>query len=94
MLVTPLFVGMSSAGFYQINLIIPPGTGQGDVPIQGWVGGHATQNNVYLSLQGGTYLTSCVYTGDGGGSGDGGGVGDGGGGGDGGGDGGDGGDGG
>jgi uncharacterized protein (TIGR03437 family) len=95
MLVTPLFVGMSSAGLYQINLIIPPGLGQGDVPIQGWVGGHATQEWVYLSLQGGTYVTNCVYTGDGGGTGDGGyGDGGGGGGGDGGGDGGDGGDGG
>jgi len=87
--VTPLFVGVSSAGLYQINLIVPPGLGQGDVPIQAWVGGKATQQNVLFSLEGGAYLGSCVYTGDGDGDGDGdGGYGDGGG------DGGDGGDGG
>ncbi len=38
-LVTPTFVGLSSAGLYQINLVVPPGLGQGDVPIQAWVGG-------------------------------------------------------
>ena len=42
--VTPLFVGLSSAGLYQVNLIVPPGLGQGDVPIQAWVTGSiATQ---------------------------------------------------
>ncbi len=29
-LVSPLFVGLSSAGLYQINLIVPPGLGEGD----------------------------------------------------------------
>ena len=74
MLVTPLFVGMSSAGLYQINLIIPPGIGQGDVPIQGWVGGHATQDNVYLVPAGWQISWRAVFipvtaggTGDGGG---------------------------
>jgi len=99
--VSPLFVGISSAGLYQINLIVPSGLGQGDVPIQAWVGNSATQPNKFFSLQGGNFL-GCLPTGDGGdggvgiGDGDGGlgdgdgGVGDG----DGGGDGGDGGDGG
>jgi len=31
-IVTPVYVGMSAAGMYQINVIIPPGLGQGDVP--------------------------------------------------------------
>lgn len=96
-MITPLFVGMSSAGLYQINLIVPPGLGQGDVPIQAWVGGnYSTQADKLFSLQGGAFAGCVVYTGDGGGdgSGDGGdGSGDGGDG-DGGGDGGDGGDGG
>jgi uncharacterized protein (TIGR03437 family) len=96
--VTPLFVGMSSAGLYQINLIVPSGLGAGDVPITAWVGQVTTQKNILFSLAGGAFQ-GCVYTGDGDGDGDGGiGIGDGGygdgGDGDGGGDGGDGGDGG
>ena len=31
-MLTPTFVGLSSAGVYQINVVIPPGLGQGDVP--------------------------------------------------------------
>src|SRR5580658_7474537 len=95
-MITPLFVGLSSAGLYQINLIVPPGLGQGDVPIWAWVGGnYSTQGNILFSLQGGASV-GCVATGDGDGigSGDGGDGGDGDGDGDGGGDGGDGGDGG
>ena len=93
-LVTPLFVGMAGAGLYQINFIVPPGLGAGDVPITAWFAGHATQNNVFFSLQGAVF-GACVNTGDGdGGDGGDGGMGDGGDGGDGGGDGGDGGDGG
>jgi uncharacterized protein (TIGR03437 family) len=92
-MITPLFVGLSSAGLYQINLIVPPGLGQGEVPIQAWVGGnYSTQGNIFFSLQGGVFGVCVINTGDGGGDGSGdggdGGVGDGGG------DGGDGGDGG
>jgi uncharacterized protein (TIGR03437 family) len=88
--VTPIFVGMSSAGIYQINLIVPPGLGQGDVPIQGWIGGYSTRQGILFSLAS-TQATSCLATGGDGGTGDGGYGGDGGGGGDGsGGDGGDG----
>lgn len=41
--VQPTFVGISSAGLYQINLIVPPTIGQGDVPILISVGGVETQ---------------------------------------------------
>jgi uncharacterized protein (TIGR03437 family) len=88
--VPTLFVGLSSAGLYQINLVVPPGLGQGDVPIIAFVGGYGTQKKIYFSLQGGPTTplagTTCVYAGGGvigagdGGGGDGGGHGDGGGG--------------
>ncbi len=32
-LITPSFVGVSGAGLYQINFVVPPGLGEGDVPI-------------------------------------------------------------
>jgi uncharacterized protein (TIGR03437 family) len=81
-IVTPVYVGMSAAGMYQINVIVPPGLGQGDVPIQAWVGGYSTQPNLWLSLNGGVFLGvgaggtgACLSTGDGDGGGDGGGSG-------------------
>jgi uncharacterized protein (TIGR03437 family) len=49
--VTPTFVGLSSAGLYQINLIVPSGLGQGDVPIQAIAGGMQTQSFALFSLQ-------------------------------------------
>ena len=56
-IVEPLFVGLSSAGLYQINLIVPPGLGVGDVPIQAWVGGSSpTQQNLLFSLRGARLL--------------------------------------
>ena len=45
-LVAPSFVGLSSAGIYQINLNVPIGLGQGDVPIGAIVGGMKTQKGV------------------------------------------------
>ncbi len=85
---TPTFVGLSGPGLYQMNVAIPPGIGQGDVPIQALIGGLSTQKNALFSLGGGSaVMTSCVVTGDGevgdGGDGDGGTIGDGGDGGDG-----------
>ena len=65
-IITPVFVGLSSAGMYQINVIIPPGLGQGDVSIQAWVAGYPTQPNLWLSLNGGVFRGGCVSTGDGG----------------------------
>ena len=53
--VKPTFVGLSSAGLYQINLIVPAGVGQGDVPIQATIGGLKTQMGVLFSVQAGFY---------------------------------------
>ena len=87
--VTPTFVGLSSAGLYQINLIVPPGIGQGDVPIQAFVGGLANPKESVDFAPGFNGTTVCASPGGGGDGGGGGGVaiGDGGGVGDGGGDG-------
>ncbi len=49
--VTPTFVGLSSAGIYQINLNVPSGLGQGDVPIVAIAGGIETQMGVKFSLE-------------------------------------------
>ena len=49
--VTPFFAGLSSAGVYQFNLIIPSGLGSGDVPLQGNVGDVQTPAGVVISLQ-------------------------------------------
>jgi uncharacterized protein (TIGR03437 family) len=49
--VTPTFVGLSSAGLYQINLIVPPGLGAGDVPLVAIVNGVQTPSGRMLSLQ-------------------------------------------
>ncbi len=49
--VKPTFVGLSSAGLYQINLIVPRGLGEGDVPIRAVVGGMQTQMGVLFSLR-------------------------------------------
>jgi len=49
--VKPSFVGISSAGLYQINLTVPPGLGEGEVPIQAMIGGMQTQAQVWFSLE-------------------------------------------
>jgi uncharacterized protein (TIGR03437 family) len=75
--VKTIFAGLSSAGLYQINLIVPSGLGQGDVPIQAGVGGMQTQAGALFSL---AYpITSGGTTWVGGGSGGGAGFGSGGG---------------
>ncbi|HZT29105.1 MAG TPA: IPT/TIG domain-containing protein [Bryobacteraceae bacterium] len=48
--VKPSFVGLSSAGLYQINLIVPVGLGAGAVPVQASVGGMQTQGGVLFPL--------------------------------------------
>jgi uncharacterized protein (TIGR03437 family) len=50
-LVKPSFVGMSSAGLYQINLVVPAGVGEGDVPLVAYVNGVQTQTGVLFSLE-------------------------------------------
>lgn len=63
--VKPTFVGLSSAGLYQINLIVPPGLGEGAVPIQASVGGMQTQAGVLFPLAGLALLTSSSSFGSG-----------------------------
>ncbi len=49
--ITPTFVGLSGAGLYQINVIVPPGLGVGDVPLVAIVDGVQTPAGRVLSLQ-------------------------------------------
>ena len=49
--VTPEFAGLSSAGLFQINVIIPPGLGTGDLSLLAGVGGAQTPTGVVISLQ-------------------------------------------
>jgi uncharacterized protein (TIGR03437 family) len=49
--VIPSFAGLSSAGLYQINLVLPVGLGSGDVTMVASVNGVSTQGNVVMSLQ-------------------------------------------
>ena len=49
--VVPTFVGLSSAGLDQINLVVPPGLGEGEVPLQAIAGGMQTQIGVLFSLR-------------------------------------------
>jgi uncharacterized protein (TIGR03437 family) len=65
--VTPSFVGISAAGVYQINLVVPDGLGQGDVPITAGVGGLQSQAGVLFPLAqnyiSGTYPGGTVGSG-------------------------------
>jgi uncharacterized protein (TIGR03437 family) len=45
------YSGLSGAGLYQFNFILPAGLGTGDVPVQGMVGGISTQADVVIALQ-------------------------------------------
>ena len=49
--VAPSFAGLSGAGVYQINLIIPTGLGSGDFPLLASVGGVKTPSSVVISLR-------------------------------------------
>lgn len=49
--VKPTFAGLTSAGLYQINLIVPSNLGPGDLSIQAMVGGMRTQPNAYFPLR-------------------------------------------
>ena len=61
--VRPSFVGLSSAGLYQINLVVPGDLGVGDVSIEAIVGGMKTQSGVLFSLQGGSVVYPVTTTG-------------------------------
>ncbi len=60
--VTPSFVGISSAGLYQINLTVPAGPGTGDLPLIAAVGGVQTPSNVLISLQGPEEIQSLTLS--------------------------------
>jgi len=63
-IVKTTFVGLSSAGLYQINLVVPPGLGEGDVPIRAIAGDMRTQPGVLFSLPGvSTIIPSPVTSG-------------------------------
>lgn len=62
--VTTSFVGISSAGLYQINLIVPTGLGTGDLPLMAAVGGVETPSNVLISLQGPQEIQSLTLSGN------------------------------
>jgi uncharacterized protein (TIGR03437 family) len=67
--VVPTFVGLSSAGVYQINLNVPSGLGHGDVSIVAIAGGLKTQKGVLFSLANCSGCSSTVGVGIGGGTG-------------------------
>jgi uncharacterized protein (TIGR03437 family) len=48
---TVQFQGLSGAGLYQFNFVLPAGLGTGDVAVQAIVGGVQTQTNVVIALQ-------------------------------------------
>ncbi len=64
--VKPTFVGLSSAGLYQINLTVPSGIGEGDVPIRAIVGGKETQMGALFPLQSASAGSTYPVTGGGG----------------------------
>jgi uncharacterized protein (TIGR03437 family) len=49
--VLPTFSGLTSAGLYQINAMVPAGLGTGDVPLAATVGGTQTPAGVVIALQ-------------------------------------------
>jgi uncharacterized protein (TIGR03437 family) len=49
--VIPTFAGLSGAGLYQINLVVPASLGSGDLSLVATVGGSRTPANVVISLQ-------------------------------------------
>ncbi len=46
-----LFSGITSAGLYQLNVVVPNGAGSGDRLLQATVGGARTPDNVYVSVK-------------------------------------------
>jgi len=50
MSVTPTYVGLSSAGLFQINFTVPNGLGSGDGSIVVMSGGASTQSGIVFSL--------------------------------------------
>ena len=49
--VVPSFAGLSGAGLYQINVMVPAGLGAGDVALAASVNGVQAQSNLVISVQ-------------------------------------------
>jgi hypothetical protein len=49
--ITPVFAGITEAGVFQIDIVIPAAAGTGDVPIQAIAGGVLTPSGAVISLQ-------------------------------------------
>jgi uncharacterized protein (TIGR03437 family) len=62
-LINPTFVGLTSAGLYQLNFVVPVGLGQGNVAIEAMVDGMSTQKGAVFSLQSGSYPGTTGGTG-------------------------------
>jgi uncharacterized protein (TIGR03437 family) len=45
------FAGVTIAGVYQVNAVVPSGLSDGDHPVQAEIGGKRTQDNVFLTVQ-------------------------------------------
>ncbi len=63
LVVKPSFAGLSSAGLYQINLVVPSGLGSGNVSIVATVNGVQTQPGILFALQNGSTFGSTGGTG-------------------------------
>ncbi|MGI8991639.1 MAG: TIGR03118 family protein [Bryobacteraceae bacterium] len=48
---TVTFAGLTGAGLYQINIVIPAATADGDVPVVAQAGGVSTQANALITVQ-------------------------------------------
>jgi uncharacterized protein (TIGR03437 family) len=48
---TVQFSGITSAGMYQLNVVVPSGIGSGDQLVQAFFGGAQTRNNVYINVK-------------------------------------------
>jgi uncharacterized protein (TIGR03437 family) len=60
-LIQPTFVGLTSAGLYQVNFVVPANLGRGELPIEAVVDGVPTQKHVYFSLQSGLYPGGTTF---------------------------------
>jgi uncharacterized protein (TIGR03437 family) len=45
------FSGLVSAGLYQLNVVVPNGTGSGDQLVRATVGGAQTQENICIAVK-------------------------------------------
>lgn len=48
---TVIFAGLSATGLYQFNVVVPPGTADGDIPVTAQVGGVSTTAGTIITVQ-------------------------------------------